>query len=131
MARIKRQIPMFETQELTNANLHFNIRQKQREVPTPLYAVFYTNGKQKKVPTGLKVYPSQWDNKRQVAEVSNFLRVRENKNNHAVNLTVTAIFERFKKVREKLDDSPESWGNILSILTLSINEHEQKQTNEK
>lgn len=121
---------MFETQELTNANLHFNIRQKQREVPTPLYAVFYTNGKQKKVPTGLKVYPSQWDNKRQVAEVSNFLRVRENKNNHAVNLTVTAIFERFKKVREKLDDSSESWGNILSILTLSVNEHEQKQTNE-
>ena len=130
MARVKQQIPVFEMQEMPNAKLHFNIRQKQREVPTPLYAVFVVGGKQKKVPTGLKVYPSQWDNKRQVAEVSNFLRVRDNRNNHSVNLRMTAILERFKKLREQLDNSPEAWGNILDIVTLSINQQKTQEMSE-
>lgn len=131
MARVKQQIPNLELQEMPNANLHFNIRQKQREVPTPLYAVFVVGGKQKKVPTGLKVYPSQWDNKRQVAEVSNFLRVRDNRNNHSVNLKMSAILERFKKLREQLDNSPEAWGNILDIVTLSINNQKTQEMSEK
>lgn len=130
MARVKQQIPELDLQEMPNANLHFNIRQKQREVPTPLYAVFVVRGKQKKIPTGLKVYPSQWDNKRQVAEVSNFLRIRDNRNNHSVNLRMSAILERFKKEREKLDNSPEAWGNILDILTLFINQQKTQGMSE-
>mgnify|MGYP006873034984 CR=1 FL=1 len=107
-------------QTFFKGNLHFNIRQTKKDVPTPLYAVFTINGRQSKVPTGVKVMPSQWVNEKQVAIESNVLPRMQNRNNRAANKQLSAILGRYKKVREQLDDSPEAWGNILDIITLSI-----------
>lgn len=106
--------------------LHFNIRQKKREVPTPIYAVFTDHGKQRKVPTGVKVYPSQWSSERQVAEVSNLLRVRDNRNNNSANKRLAMIIERYEEKRKELDDSPEAWDNILNMVALSVNKQTSK-----
>ena len=107
-------------QTFFKGDLHFNIRQTKKDVPTPLYAVFTINGRQSKVPTGVKVMPSHWVNEKQVAIESNVLPRMQNRNNRAANKQLSAIMGRYKKVREQLDDSPEAWGNILDIITLSI-----------
>lgn len=117
-------------QQFFRGDLHFNIRQTKKDVPTPLYAVFMLNGKQNKVPTGVKVLPSQWVNEKQFAVESNLLPRTQNRNNHAANKRLAAIMERYKKVREQLDDSPEAWDNILNMITLSINPQKTEKMSE-
>lgn len=64
---------------------HFNLRQTKLDVPTALYCVYTFGSRQWKIPTGVKVYPSQWDVKRQQAIVSNQLKKSHNQNNAIVN----------------------------------------------
>ena len=53
---------------------HFNLRERNTEKPTNLYMVIQIDGKQIKIPTGVKVYPHQWSRKKQQP-----LRVRQSK----------------------------------------------------
>lgn len=74
---------------------HFNLRQTKLDVPTALYCVYTFGSRQWKIPTGVKVYPSQWDVKRQQAIVSNQLKKSHNQNNAIVNKRLAEIRRLF------------------------------------
>lgn len=86
-----------EKQVFFNVHLNFNLRQVKSDVPTPIYAVYVFNGKQYKVPTGVKVIPSQWCKESQQAVVSNLMNRYDNRNNTIANKCINDFRERFRK----------------------------------
>ena len=74
---------------------HFNLRQTKKDVPTTIYCVYTFGRRQWKVPTGVKVYPSQWDVKKQLAVESNQLKKSHNRNNAIVNKRLEEIRKVF------------------------------------
>lgn len=86
-----------EKQVFLNERLNFNLRQAKTDVPTPIYAVYVFNGKQYKVPTGVKVLPSQWCKDSQQAVESNMLNKYDNRNNVIANKCINDFRERFFK----------------------------------
>lgn len=84
-------------QVFLSVRLNFNLRQVKTNVPTPIYAVYVFNGKQYKVPTGVKVLPSQWCNDSQQAVESNALNKYDNRNNAIANKCINDFRERFSK----------------------------------
>ena len=98
-----------EKQVFTDFGLRFNLRQRKQEKPTILYAVFVWNGKQYKVNTSVKVYPSQWDNRTQLATISNKQSRLDNRNNQITNHTISIIIDSFKlnikRLCEKIDET--------------------------
>ena len=84
-------------QVFLNVRLNFNLRQVKTDVPTPIYAVYVFDGKQYKVPTGVKVLPSQWCKDSQQAVESNVLNKYDNRNNAIANKCINDFRERFSK----------------------------------
>lgn len=91
-----------EKQVFFNVRLNFNLRQVKSDVPTPIYAVYVFNGKQYKVPTGVKVLPSQWSKVSQQAEVSNLINRYDNRNNAIANKCINDFRERFYKTIKEI-----------------------------
>ena len=78
---------------------HFNLRRPKSEKPTNIYMVVYLNRKQHYFATGVKVYPSQWNPRKQLAVVSNIQSDLDNLNNQEVNKRISTLqkyFSRFK-----------------------------------
>lgn len=44
---------------------HFNLREPKSQRPTNIYCIVCIDGKQMKFPTGVKIYPEQWNKKKQ------------------------------------------------------------------
>ena len=66
--------------EIVKAN--FNLRQPKSERPTNIYLIVrIINQKQAKLSTGVKVYPDQWNIKKQEAYISCRLTESDNINN--------------------------------------------------
>ena len=91
-----------ELQVFMDFGLRFNLRQRKQEKPTLLYAVFVWKGKQYKVSTSVRVYPSQWDNRTQLATISNKQSRLDNRNNQITNHTISIIVDSFKKNIKRL-----------------------------
>ena len=68
----------------------FNLRSK-KEVITSIYFVVSYDGKQIKVPTGLKINPKHWNSKKEKALISKGLLEIENYNNLIVNIELNKI----------------------------------------
>ena len=68
---------------------HFNLRTNKTKKPEMVYLVVRIDGRQYKLSCGVKVYPQQW--RKGVAEESNFLCKRDNKNNKIVNEKLTVL----------------------------------------
>lgn len=99
-------------------NLHFNLRQPKSNRPTIIFLVVYINGKQYKLSTGVKVYPSQWDRKHEMAVVSWKLSKIDNKNNQIVNEKIKSIIFGFEKLFLDLcndDDIVSKLNQIISM----------------
>ena len=64
---------------------HFNLRSPKSSKATPIFMVVRMEGKQYKIPTGVKVVPDHWNKKMQAAYVGNRLSLLENSNNLIVN----------------------------------------------
>lgn len=94
MNHFKNQMSM-ETQVFISSN--FCLRSKQANKPTPIYFVTRIKGKQYKISTGVKVYPSQWSREKQLAVESNLLSKQDNRNNKVANKKITAFKDRFSK----------------------------------
>lgn len=91
-----------ELQVFMDFGLRFNLRQRKQEKPTLLYAVFVWKEKQYKVSTSVRVYPSQWDNRAQLATISNKQSRLDNRNNQITNHTISIIVDSFKKNIKRL-----------------------------
>lgn len=63
-------------------NVRFNLRDKNSIKATNIYCCIYINGKQHRFATGVKILPKQWDNKRQIAIISNIQSKVDNYNNN-------------------------------------------------
>ena len=108
--------------------LRFNLRQRKQEKPTILYAVFVWNGKQYKVSTSVKVYPSQWDNRTQLATISNKQSRLDNRNNQITNHTISIIIDSFKMNIKRLCENIEEL-DIVNEIRHIINPNIKKKEN--
>ena len=69
----------------------FNLRKPKSDRPTNIYLVCRINKKQVKLSTGVRVYPDQWNTKKQEAYVSPRLTELDNINNAIVNDEITNL----------------------------------------
>lgn len=74
---------------------HFNLRTNKTMKPEMVYLVVRIDGKQYKLSSGVKVYPSQWH--KGIAEESNLLCKRDNNNNKIVNEKLTVLKKRYSE----------------------------------
>ena len=66
---------------------NFNLRKPKSEKPTNVYFVARVRNKQIKLSTGVRVYPDQWNVKKQEAYISCRLTELDNENNTIVTET--------------------------------------------
>ena len=64
---------------------NFNLRDCKSNKPTNVYMIVIINGKKYHLPTGVKVYPDQWNKAKQEAYISHRLTEMDNLNNEIVN----------------------------------------------
>lgn len=84
-------------------SLRFNLRSaKDVDKRTMLMCVINTRGKQYRIASGVKVYPNQWNKKKQIAVISNIQSNLDNYNNRVVN--------------DKIDELKQSFSNYLDYL---------------
>lgn len=75
-----------------NVSLNFNLRQPKKTVATSqLYCIVAVNGKQTKVPMGLKVFAHQWDKRKQLCKVDDSMVQDDQVRNLEVNRKLSAI----------------------------------------
>ena len=85
---------------------HFNLRKGNTERPTNLYMVINVDGKQIKIPTGVKVYPHHWNGKKQMPLVSTALSENDNRNNEIIIKRLKKMKSKFDNFKEHLNDNP-------------------------
>jgi len=95
---------------------NFSLRKPKGERPTNVYLVCRVNGKQRKLSTGLKVYPSHWNKRTQEASISVHLCELDNKNNQILNDRIREIKASFFDYNKYLCDNIEQIDNSLIIL---------------
>ncbi len=110
-----------EEQVFLNFELRFNLRQKVKNKPTIVYAVFSYGGKQVKINTNTKVYPIQWNHKKQIAIISNGQTELDNNNNKIVNDRIKEINIVFENEKLYLCDNVEEISSIFNRLKNAVN----------
>lgn len=88
---------MMNEQVFLEFTLNFNLRQTKLNKPTIIYALFSFRGKQYKINIGAKVYPSQWNKRKQIATISNGQTRLDNRNNEIVNKKIRSILASFEE----------------------------------
>lgn len=84
----------------------FNLRKPNGKKPTNIYMVVRMNGKQYKLTTGLKVYPSQWNKRKELAYTSEILSTTDNENNIIVNKKISDLRKSFLDFIDYLCNHP-------------------------
>lgn len=74
---------------------HFNLRSNKTKKPEMVYLVVRIDGRQYKLSCGVKVYPQHWH--KGIAEESNMLCARDNKNNRIVNKKLIELKKRYSE----------------------------------
>ena len=102
---------------------NFNLRRVKSTKPTPIYFVVYMNGKQHYFATGVKVYPSQWDKKKQIAVVSNTQSKLDNQNNGIVNSKLNLFTQHFSDYKSYLCNNPQDLCRAGELLNQFFNKN--------
>lgn len=110
-----------DKQVFLDFTLRFNLRQRKQNKPTLIYAVFCFDGKQYKISTGLKVYPSQWNRVKQIATISNGLTQLDNRNNAIINRKLVGILAKVEEKKGYLCENVDSISNIFQEIKFVIN----------
>lgn len=101
--------------------LNFNLFDPNTKKATSIYAVVYFKRKQYKINTGVKVYPSQWNKKRQLAIINSKQTKLDNYNNTIVNDKLKQILLSFEQSKLYLCEHIESIPNLYELLKQYIN----------
>lgn len=113
---------MVEQKQLfINCKLNFNLYKPKGKKPTLIYAVVYFKGKQHRISTGLKIYPKQWNRKRQIACISERQTELDNYNNSIVNKKLKDILFSFEQSKNHLCNHMELLPEFPEILIQNIN----------
>lgn len=94
----------------------FNLRQPKSKRPTDIYLIVRINQKQAKLSTGVKVYPDQWNIKKQEAYISCRLTESDNINNTITNKKLLELRNQFEEFKRYLCDNPSKLENCWDIL---------------
>lgn len=94
----------------------FNLRKPNSDRPTNIYLVCRINKKQVKLSTGVRVYPDQWNTKKQEAYVSPRLTELDNMNNAIVNDEINKLKADFIDFKRYICDNPNEIDNSLFLL---------------
>ena len=73
----------------------FYLRQVRQDKATTIYMMVRIHGKQFRLSTSVKVIPSQWNQKKQMAYVSPMLCELDNYNNQIVNSRLNVVKKRY------------------------------------
>lgn len=84
----------------------FNLRKPNGKKPTNIYMFIRLNGKQYKLTTGVKVYPTQWNKHKELAYISDILTLSDNKNNMVVNQKIVQYKEAFNDFKAYICGHP-------------------------
>ena len=109
------------TQLFLEYKLNFNLHKPKALRPTLIYAVIYFRKKQYKISTGVKVYPNQWNPKKQIATISNGQSKLDNYNNGIVNDKLKQILLSFEQSKAYLCEHIESLSDFYEIIKKYIN----------
>lgn len=109
----------------------FNLRKPKSNVPTNVYLVVRIQNKQTKFATGVKVYPSHWDNQKHEAIISRRYTKLDNINNEIVNNRIEELKARFYEFKHYICSHPELTSEIHNIIKVHIykGKMEQKKDN--
>ena len=117
---------------ISEISCNFNLRRpKVINKPTNVYCVVYVGGKQHYFATGLKVLPSQWNKKKQIAEVSNTLTTLDNRNNNILNEKINQLREYYKEYIEYLCSNPNDTDKLCNFIYKDMNVKKPSETKEK
>ena len=94
----------------------FNLRKPKSDNPTNIYLVCRIDKKQVKLSTGVKVYPDQWNTKKQEAYLSPRLTELDNINNAIVNDEINKLKADFIEFKRYICDNPNEIDNSLFLL---------------
>ena len=100
---------------------NFNLRRPKSTKPTPIYYVVYMDGIQHYFATGVKVYPSQWDKKKQIAVVSNTQSKLDNHNNGIVNSKLNLFTQHLSDYKSYLCNNPQDLCRAGELLNKYMN----------
>ena len=101
--------------------LNFNLLNSDTKKATTIYAVVYYKRKQYRINTEVKVYPSQWNKKRQLAVISAKQTKLDNYNNTIVNDKLRLILLSFEQSKIYLCEHIESISNLYEVLKQYVN----------
>ena len=107
-------------------NGHFNLREPKSRKPTLVYMVIRINGRQHKISTQLKIYPSHWDTRNQQAIISPKLSNLDNANNELLNKRILSYRERFNQFKMYLSSHIREIENQEELLIQYITKGERK-----
>ena len=110
---------------------NFNLRRPRSTKPTPIYYVVYMDGIQHYFATGVKVYPSQWDKKKQIAVVSNTQSKLDNQNNGIVNSKLNLFTQHLLDYKTYLCNNPQDLCKAGELLNLFFNKKTIMKQNKK
>lgn len=117
---------------ISEISCNFNLRRpKVVNKPTNVYCVVYVGGKQHYFATGLKVLPSQWNKKKQIAEVSNTLTTLDNRNNNILNEKINQLRGYYKEYIEYLCSNPNDTDKLCNFIYKDMNVKKPSETKEK
>lgn len=94
----------------------FNLRKPKSDRPTNIYLVCRIDKKQVKLSTGVRVYPDQWNTKKQEAYVSPRLTELDNINNAIVNDEINKLKADFIEFKRYICNNPNEINNGLFLL---------------
>lgn len=102
-------------------SLNFNLFNPDAKRATTIYAVVYFKRKQYRINTGVKVHPSHWNKKRQLAVISSKQTKLDNYNNTIVNDKLKHILLSFEQSKLYLCEHVDSISNLYELLKEYIN----------
>ena len=102
-------------------SLNFNLRQTKKNTPTIIYALFTFRGRQYKVNIGAKVYPTQWNKRKQIATISNGQTRLDNRNNEIVNKKIRSLLAIFEEKKNYLCENLDRIDFLFEEMRQAIN----------
>ena len=108
---------------------HFNLRTNKTKKPEMVYLVVRIDGRQYKLSCGVKVYPQQWH--KGIAEESNLLCKRDNKNNKIANEKLAVLKKRYSDFISYLCNCDNEITDMGDLLKQFIYKDMNKKNNKK
>lgn len=113
---------------INESQISFNLRNSKSSKPTQIYMVLRMDGKQYKIPSGVKVYADHWNKKKQQAYISCRICELDNYNNEIANKKIKEMKERFVTFKRYICDNTNDINNKLTVLYSIMSKKKKTET---